>query len=87
MAVPGLAEALAACSPDDEAMIIGGGEIYRLAFDQARCLELTLIDAAPEGDTWFPAFAPSAWHLTRMAVRPADRDNPCRLAFCRFERA
>lgn len=84
--VRGLDEAVAACASDDRVMIIGGGEIYRLAFDQARCLELTLIDAAPEGDTWFPAVSPRQWHLTRMTMRPADQDNLFRLAFCRFER-
>jgi len=87
LGVRSLEEAIASCSPDDQIMVIGGGEVYRLALDQARFLELTLIDAAPEGDTWFPAVAPSDWQLTRMSVRPADQDNAFRLTFCRFERA
>ncbi|MEE4329845.1 MAG: dihydrofolate reductase [Wenzhouxiangella sp.] len=85
--VGSLAEAVAVCPDEERIMVIGGGEVYRLALDQAQRLELTFIDAAPDGDTWFPAFAPSEWHLTRMAVRPADSDNPFSLAFCRFERA
>jgi dihydrofolate reductase len=87
LGVRSLDEAIANCSPDDQIMVIGGGEVYRLALDQARSLELTLIDAAPEGDTWFPAVAPCDWQLTRMSVRPADQNNVFRLAFCRFERA
>jgi len=40
----------------DEAMVIGGGEIYALALPLADRLYFTLIDADIDGDTYFPQF-------------------------------
>lgn len=40
----------------DEAMVIGGGEIYALALPRADRLYFTLIDADIDGDTYFPQF-------------------------------
>lgn len=48
-----LAEALT-CAPDEELFVIGGGEIYRETLPLADRLVLTEIDAAPDGDTFFP---------------------------------
>jgi len=81
-----LDSALAACGDVDEIMLIGGGEIYRQALDRATRLELTLIDAAIEGDTFFPVFDPHFWHLTAMESRPADDRNAYPLRFCTFVR-
>jgi dihydrofolate reductase len=48
--------AQAQCRADDveEAMVIGGAEIYRVALPLATRLYVTLIDADVEGDTFFP---------------------------------
>ncbi|MCM1505085.1 MAG: dihydrofolate reductase [Muribaculum sp.] len=56
-------EALRLASDCEEAMVIGGGEIYRQMMPLATSLELTVIDAdAPEGtDTFMPAIDPSQW--------------------------
>jgi dihydrofolate reductase len=54
--VPGAQEALAACGDVPEIAIIGGGTIYEAFLDRADRLELTLVDAAPEGDAHFPAY-------------------------------
>ncbi|MCC5758142.1 dihydrofolate reductase, partial [Klebsiella pneumoniae] len=35
-----------------EMMVRGGGEIYKLAFEKARRIYLTRVDAEPEGDTY-----------------------------------
>jgi dihydrofolate reductase len=46
----------------DTLMVIGGGEIYRLALPHADVLELTEVDAVVNGATaFFPAFDESAW--------------------------
>jgi dihydrofolate reductase len=81
-----LDSALAACGDVEEIMLIGGGEIYRQALDRATRLELTLIDAAIEGDTFFPEFDPHLWHLAAMESRPADDRNAYPLRFCTFVR-
>jgi len=62
-------------------MVIGGGELYAQALPRARRLELTLIDATPEGDTRFPEWRPCDWQLVSMRVRPADQANRYRLVF------
>lgn len=59
-----LASALAAVAGTPEAMVIGGGEIYRAAWTLADRLLLTVIDlAVPDADTWFPAVDPADWTL------------------------
>jgi dihydrofolate reductase len=47
-----------------EAFVIGGAEIYATALPLANKLELTEIDAAFEGDTWFPVIDPDHWQET-----------------------
>jgi len=81
-----LAEALAVLEPG-AVMVIGGGELYRSALPSASRMELTFIDAAPEGDTHFPDWSHADWALTEMHRRPADSANPYALVFCSLSRA
>ena len=59
---PSLTDAIKALNPEDEAMIIGGEQIYRQAMPLADRLYLTYIDA-PKGDadTFFPDVDPDEW--------------------------
>jgi dihydrofolate reductase len=58
----GLDDAIrAARSSDPEPMIIGGGEIYRLALPQVTIMYLTEIQRECSGDAHFPAFAEGDW--------------------------
>jgi dihydrofolate reductase len=45
----------------DEIMVIGGAEIYRASLPFAHRLYLTQVEAAPEGDTFFPPLDDAAW--------------------------
>lgn len=81
-----LAEALTVLDPGP-VMVIGGGELYRSALPLASRMELTFIDAAPEGDTHFPAWSHADWALTEMRRRAADAANPYALVFCSLSRA
>jgi len=45
----------------DEAMVVGGAQIYRDALAIADRIVLTEIDADFEGDAWFPAPDPRDW--------------------------
>ena len=57
-----LQAAIDALRPGDEAMIIGGAEIYRQAMPLANRLYLTLIDTTvPDADTFFPPIDDSEW--------------------------
>jgi dihydrofolate reductase len=66
------------------AFIIGGAELYAHALSQAQRLELTEIDAAFEGDAYFPAFDRSQW---REVKRESGRTEAgLGYAFVTYER-
>lgn len=80
-----LEEAIALCGDAPLAFVIGGAELYAAALPLAEALELTEIDAAFEGDTWFPAFERSAWReVRRERHRSAEG---LKFDFVRYERA
>ena len=81
-----LGAAISACGDHAVVMVIGGGEIYRQAMDRANRLELTLIDAAIDGDTHFPEFCLADWNLTAMESYPVDEKSPHALRFCTLTR-
>lgn len=55
-------------------------EVYAVALPFADHLELTEVDAEPEGDTWFPEWDPAQW-------REVARDQRDGYAFVSLERA
>ena len=62
-AVPSLDEAFdqAAARNPETIFVAGGGEIYRAAWDRLTGLEITEVDAEPEGDVTFPEIDPQVW--------------------------
>ncbi len=79
--------ALAAAGEAPEVMIIGGAQIYAEALPQATAMELTFVDAEPDGDTFFPEWERSEWDVAATSVHPADDRNAHRLVFCRQVRS
>ena len=69
-----------------EAMVIGGGEIYRLAWEKARRIYLTRVDAEPEGDTLFPVIDPNQWILVRQENHEADEKHAYNYSFQVWEK-
>ena len=69
-----------------EAMVIGGGEIYRMAFEKAKRIYLTRVDAAPEGDTFFPALDHKEWKLVSQKDHPADEKHVFAYSFQIWEK-
>lgn len=69
-----------------EAMVIGGGEIYKQLFDKARRIYLTRVDAEPEGDTFFPVLRVEEWHLMNQQKHEADEKNAYNYSFQLWER-
>lgn len=52
--------------PESIIFIAGGGEIYRAAWERLEFLDVTEVDAAPEGDVTFPRIDGDDWReLTR----------------------
>jgi dihydrofolate reductase len=76
--VANLAEAVAAAGLDPRAradgiMVIGGAQIYAEALPSATRIELTEVDAEPDGDTILPAFDPARWReVARETHSPTD---------------
>lgn len=60
----------------EEIMIIGGGELYRQMMPLAQRMVLTLVDCAPEADTWFPQWDETQWQLESEHTVAADERNP-----------
>ncbi|MFT3675373.1 MAG: dihydrofolate reductase [Chitinophagaceae bacterium] len=69
-----------------EMMVIGGGEIYKLAFEKAKRIYLTRVDAEPEGDTYFPVIDPKVWKLVSQQDHEADAQHAYNYSFQVWER-
>lgn len=70
----------------DEVCVVGGAEIYALTLPRARRLYLTEVDAAPEGDTLFPAFDEREWAETAHEPHPAGEKDDHGFVFRTLER-
>ena len=80
-----LEAALAACTGEPSAFVIGGHRLFVESLPVASGLELTEILRDYPGDTWFPAFDRKQW---REAMREAHTSSAgVRFDFVRYERA
>lgn len=77
--------AMALCAGSD-AFLIGGATLYAEALPHVDKLFITEIDAAPAGDTFFPAINAREWRETFRERREADEKNPHALEFVILER-
>lgn len=76
-----LAEAVAAAGLDpraraDTIMVIGGAQIYAEALPAATRIEVTEVDAAPDGDTFMPAFDMTRWREVARTAHPGEDGQP-----------
>ncbi len=60
-------DALTLAGPADELFVAGGGQIYAEALPWAHRMILTEVDAAPEGDTYFPDWDHRQWAETERS--------------------
>jgi len=79
-------EALAAAGDADELMIIGGGQVYELFFDQADRIYLTHVETDVEGDTFFPSPDSANWRLVSSVPNSADDRHAYDFEFRVYER-
>jgi dihydrofolate reductase len=80
-------QALEAAGSCEEAMIIGGANLYRQTLENADRLYLTLVKAEPEGDTWFPEIELQQWREIERRAHTADESNEFDYDFVVLERA
>lgn len=77
--VSSLEEALV-ITKEDKAFIIGGAEIYRLAFDRCSEIYRTLVKEKYKADTFFPDLTQSRFRLVWEECHEPDEKN--RVAYC-----
>ncbi|MFM7671127.1 MAG: dihydrofolate reductase [Bacteroidota bacterium] len=77
---------IASRSDVKEVCVIGGGEIYKAFFPKANRLYLTSVQAAFDGDTYFPSFDRTDWKLTSQLHQPADEKNKVDVVYEQWDR-
>lgn len=81
-----MAENVAFIEGQEEAVIMGGAEIYVLALPQTERLYLTEVHADVEGDTFFPEYDTSEWQEVGREDFTAEGPNPYDYSFVVYER-
>jgi dihydrofolate reductase len=78
VASPADALSLAAASGAEEAIVIGGADVFRQLWPWCDKLYLTTVLGDIEGDTFFPpvGLGPPDWDVVHEESRPADSRNP-----------
>jgi dihydrofolate reductase len=71
---------------DEEVFIIGGGNIYEQTMDIVDVLEVTLVKADLEADTYFPKIDSKVWKKTDEVCYEKDEKNQYDFCFQRFEK-
>lgn len=71
---------------DEDVFIIGGGEIYKQTMELADKLEITLVDADFDADTYFPKIDLKIWQKTNEVFHEKDDKNDHDFYFQTYER-
>lgn len=69
-----------------EVFVIGGGEIYEIAFQKAAKIYITRVHTELEGDTYFPVIEKNNWKLVSNVDNPADNKHAYPFSFQLWER-
>ena len=85
--VASIPAAVALCGAAPELCVIGGAEVYRQALPLATHLELTLVDAALQGDVYFPQYEAAQWREVGRSLHPADERHAWPMSYLSLERA
>jgi dihydrofolate reductase len=81
-----LAESIALIDGSEEAFVIGGAELYRLALPEADCFHLTRVHAEVEGDTRLDDFDESRWQEVWRQNFERNETNPYNYSICKLQR-
>lgn len=81
-----LEEAIRKAEGDSQPFVIGGGEIYKQALKYAQTIELTVVDAEFDGDTYFPEFDPNIWKEVERTHHATDEKHKYAFDFIRYQK-
>ena len=70
----------------DTIVVIGGTEIFTQTMPLADRLDITLVHARPEGDTYFPAIDPHVWREVERSEHPAGPQDEAGVAHITYKR-
>ncbi len=73
--------------PETELFIIGGGEIYRMALNQAQRIYLSEVKTKLDGDTYFPVLSKEDWEEVNRTSYFSDEKNQYDFDFVVLERS
>lgn len=71
---------------DNEAFIIGGGDLFEQSIDLADRIYLSLIHASLTADVFFPEIDDKKWQVVKSELVPADEKNLYDFTFKILER-
>ncbi len=71
---------------DENVFVIGGGNIYEQTIDLVDKLEVTLVDAELNADTFFPKINEKIWRKKDEICHEKDEKNNYNFCFQTFER-
>lgn len=71
---------------DEDIFIIGGGKIYEQTMDIVDKLEVTLVKADLEADTYFPKIDEKTWKKTNEVFHEKDENNQYDFYFQTYEK-
>lgn len=69
-----------------EIAVVGGAEIYAQWLDIADRLEITEVNARPEGDTYFAAIDAANWEEVARVRKPAGPDDSADFSYVTYRR-
>jgi dihydrofolate reductase len=85
-AVTSLDQAIRQCE-GSQLMVIGGGQVYKLAMPMAQLMHVTHVDTVlSQADTFFPEIFPEQWQEKPGAVHQADVKHAFGYRFSDYER-
>ena len=70
----------------EKLFVIGGGQVYRESIDLCDELEITEVEANPEGDTFFPEINLDIWKETHRESFPQDEKNEFPYSFVNYKK-
>jgi dihydrofolate reductase len=81
-----ISEAVTLTKKDEQAFIIGGGEIYKQSLELATHIELTRVHASVDADTFFPEIEPKEWELIKEEYHPKNDKHKYDFTYLTYER-
>jgi len=69
-----------------EVFIIGGGEIFMIAFDKADKIYMTRVHTESDGNVFFPVIEKKYWNMVSSVDNPSDEKHPFAFTFEVWER-